>query len=377
VKALAVALTAVATMALAPVTAEARPAPEVVALVPGRLVSSTPLPAEHSLPGAAKAFRISYTSTGFDWRPVTVTGAVFVPAGKAPKGGWPVVAWEHGTVGVADVCAPSANPRSARDTAYLSAWLQAGYAIVATDYEGLGTPGPHQYLHGRSEAFGAIDSVRAARRMGLGLGRKWLAVGQSQGAQGVLFTGPIAPWYAPELDLRGVVATAPFTQVRMTLDAVQPFVPDRPANPFVIPILAGVEAAHPKMFEPADYVTPFGASLLADLMTTDCFTQLAAKSAGHLSQDLYDTDPAEADRVVRLLAQDAEPPIVRHRQPIFIAQGLADTVVSAPSTAVTVDMLRAKGNNLTFRTYPGTDHSGVMAAALPEILTWARTRFTH
>jgi Secretory lipase len=145
-------------------------------------VTSTPLPAELSLPGAAKAMRISYTSTGFDGRPTIVTGAVFVPPGAAPKHGWPVLAWAHGTVGIADVCAPSANPRSARDAAYLSAWLDAGYAVVSTDYEGLGTPGPHQYLNGRSEAFGTIDSVRAARKLHLDLGRRWLAAGQRAGA---------------------------------------------------------------------------------------------------------------------------------------------------------------------------------------------------
>lgn len=344
---------------------------------PGQLVSAKPLAAELSVPGAAKAIRIKYTSTGYDFRPVTVTGAVFVPAGKAPKHGWPVVAWEHGTVGVADVCAPSANPRSARDSAYLAAWLNAGYAIVSTDYEGLGTPGPHQYLNGRSEAFGAIDSVRAARKLSLGLGRKWLAVGQSQGAQGVLFTGPIAPWYAPELDLRGVVATAPLSQVRMTLDAVRPFEPGRPANPFVVPILAGVEASHPRSFEPADYLTPFGSELLEGIETTDCFTQLAQKAAGHLSEDLYAVSPDEAERVITLLEQDGEIPIVKHSRPVFIAQGLADTVVYPAATAVTADKLRAVGNDLTFRTYPGADHNGVMAAAQPEILSWAAERIAH
>jgi hypothetical protein len=341
---------------------------------PGTLVTSTPLPAELSLPGAATALRISYTSTGFDGRPTVVTGAVFVPPGAAPKHGWPVLAWAHGTVGIADVCAPSANPRSARDSAYLSAWLDAGYAVVSTDYEGLGTPGPHQYLNGRSEAFGTIDSVRAARQLHLDLGRRWLAAGQSQGAQAVLFTGPLAPTYAPELDLRGVVSTAPISQWRMTLDAVKPFLPDRPASPFVIPILAGVEAAHARTFDPADYLTPFGEQLLADVRTTDCFTALAVKTAGHLSQEVYDASPAEVERMMGFLEQDSEVPITQHRRPIFLAQGLADTVVYPAATMATADKLRAAGNDVTLRTYPGADHNGVMAAALPEILAWSADR---
>lgn len=340
---------------------------------PGRLVTSKPLPAELSVPGAAKALRIGYTSIGYDGRRTVVTGAVFVPPGKAPKRGWPVLAWEHGTVGVADVCTPSTLPRSARDTAYLSAWLTAGYAVVSTDYEGLGTPGPHQYLNGRSEAFGTIDSVRAARELRLGLGRKWIAAGQSQGAQGVLFTGPIAPWYAPELDLRGVVATAPISQWRMTLNAVQPFVPDGPANPFVLPILAGIKAAHPR-YDVDGLLTPFGKQLMTDLETTDCFTQHAIKTAGHLAKEVYDVGPAEAERMLRSLDEDSEPPITKHRQPIFLAQGLADTVVYPAATIATGEQLRAAGNDITLRTYPGADHNTLMAAALPEILPWAADR---
>ena len=44
---------------------------------------------------------------------VAVSGTVAVPKGKAPKGGWPVVSWAHGTIGIADACAPS-NDRHAR-----------------------------------------------------------------------------------------------------------------------------------------------------------------------------------------------------------------------------------------------------------------------
>ncbi|MEA1146259.1 hypothetical protein U8M64_28080, partial [Klebsiella pneumoniae] len=73
--------------------------------------------------------------------PIAVSGALFVPKGTPPVGGWPLMAWAHGTVGSADRCAPSLNERSPRDTRYLNYWLDQGYAIVATDYQGLGTPG--------------------------------------------------------------------------------------------------------------------------------------------------------------------------------------------------------------------------------------------
>ena len=59
------------------------------------------------------------------------------------------------TSGIADSCAPSREPKGPY-TFYAApqfgAWLKAGDAIANTDYEGLGTPGVHPYLVGRSEA---------------------------------------------------------------------------------------------------------------------------------------------------------------------------------------------------------------------------------
>ncbi|MEV8373203.1 lipase family protein [Kribbella sp. NPDC056861] len=342
---------------------------------PGKVVKIERLPESLRLPGAAKAQRLHYTSTGFDGRLTVVSGALFVPPGKAPKGGWPVLSWAHGTVGIADNCANSISGRSQRDIDYLTSWLAAGYAIAASDYEGFGTPGTHPYLNGKSEAYGVIDIVRAARQADRSLSRKWIVSGQSQGAQAALFTGALQDKYAPELDYRGTISTAPISQWQMTFDAVKPFVPDTPANPFVILILAGTKASHPLTFNPDVYLTAYGKSLYQKAITTECYTAIAQLAVGKKSQDLYSVDAAEADRLLDLLIADGEIPIKQHEQPIFLAQGTADTVVFGPATTVTAGQLGAVGNELTYRTYPGVDHNGLMAAAKAEILEWAGDRF--
>ena len=72
-----------------------------------------------------------------------------------------MISYAHGTVGLVNRCAPSF-----RDDlpAFLGEYLKAGFAFVATDYEGLGPAGPHPYLNGKSEAYGQTDIVRAARQ---------------------------------------------------------------------------------------------------------------------------------------------------------------------------------------------------------------------
>ena len=95
----------------------------------GQLLRQENLEPHHILENAATGVRILYASQGWDERWIAVSGDVLIPKGDAPEGGWPVLAWSHGTVGVADICAPSYNGRSPRDIAYLNKWLAEGYAF--------------------------------------------------------------------------------------------------------------------------------------------------------------------------------------------------------------------------------------------------------
>lgn len=339
----------------------------------GHLLSSEALPPDLWLPNTGRAYRVRYLSTGWHGLPTVVSGAVFVPTGPTPAGGWPVVSWAHGTVGVADACAPSIDGRSARDVTYLAAWLQAGYAVVATDYQGMNTIGRHPYLDGESAAYDVANMVRAARQADASLSRTWLAVGQSQGAHTALFAGRYAAGYAPELDLRGVVATAPPTQWRTLLMDVAPLRSDLPANPFGIEVLAGVEATHPLSFRANRYLTPLGRDVYQAALAADCFPETAGKVAGLLNADVYDIDPAELERLTQRM-EEQDVPVAAYDVPVYVAQGTADAVVFPPATVTTVDQLRAAGSDVTFSQYAGVDHSGVLAAALPDLLAWAADR---
>src|SRR5215212_2482254 len=77
---------------------------------------------------------VLYRSVDSHGKVTAVSGSIALPKGKAPKGGWPVITWAHGTTGIADVCAPSrdfqgstANTGETYINGDLSAWLQAGY----------------------------------------------------------------------------------------------------------------------------------------------------------------------------------------------------------------------------------------------------------
>ncbi len=122
-----------------------------------------------------------YHSTDAQGDDRAVTGVVYHPTGTPPDGGWPVVAWAHGTSGIASPCAPSRLPQVPPD------WDVAGVR-VATDYIGLGPVGEiHPYLSAAAEANAVIDSVRAAGQIAdAHAGTCWLVVGHSQGGHAAL-----------------------------------------------------------------------------------------------------------------------------------------------------------------------------------------------
>ena len=125
-----------------------------------------------------------------------------------------MVTWAHGTTGIADRCAPCrAGMPGSYDHPLLNRWLKAGYAVVRTDYEGLGTPGDHPYLIGDSEGRSVLDMVRAARKLDANIGKRVVIAGHSQGGHAALFAGSLARRWTPELTLRGTLAFAPVSHL--------------------------------------------------------------------------------------------------------------------------------------------------------------------
>ena len=136
---------------------------------PGTLIRAERVKDVPGVPRGATVWRILYRSRSIYGADIAVSGYVVIPSGQAPRGGFPVIAWAHGTTGVADVCAPSLFNKLEGQGPYLmpdiGAYLRARTIVAATDYQGLGTPGIHPYLLGESEGRGVLDAARAAIRL--------------------------------------------------------------------------------------------------------------------------------------------------------------------------------------------------------------------
>ncbi|MBX3287057.1 MAG: hypothetical protein KF703_17045 [Actinobacteria bacterium] len=224
---------------------------------PGDLIAEAPFDSG-PFDVRVEAHQVLYRSTDRDGRPTPVSGIVLVPVGvPAPAGGRGVVAWAHGTTGLVDGCAPSLdNQQGARlnsPDSYdrIDAILAAGHVVAASDYPGLGTPGVHPYLDGVGEGRAVLDSIRVARRFG---GTSIAVVeGFSQGSQAAIFAGQEWSSYAPDIDLRAVVAIgtpARYGQAFAALDL--PVV-----RSYIGKVLAGIVAGHPEL-DRSQILTPSG-----------------------------------------------------------------------------------------------------------------------
>ena len=65
-------------------------------------------------------------------------------------------------------------------------YLNLGYAVVATDYSGLGTDFRNAVMDVESNATDVIDSIPAARAAVPQLGSRWVAMGSSLGANAII-----------------------------------------------------------------------------------------------------------------------------------------------------------------------------------------------
>jgi pimeloyl-ACP methyl ester carboxylesterase len=340
---------------------------------PGQMLRREALEPTLGLAMAGAEFRLLYSSTdGIDGKtPVAVSGAFFTPKGTPPQGGWPLIAWAHGTTGMADICAPSWRARSYRDVRYLNTWLEQGYAVVATDYQGLGTLGPHPYLAARPEAYSVLDSVRAVLKAFPDVSNRIVIVGQSQGGGAALATAGIAPSYAPELGIRGTVATGVPYPTSRRLDpprSAEPYQPDRTIA-YVLYMALFAQQIDPAL-TPAELFTPRALPVF-DLARVACVGPLEADvvSAGLARANAYKPGlRAALAKILPLLMYTT----LRVPQPVFIGTGQDDHDVAASSQLALVKDACAAGTVVEAHLYARLNHGATVNASLKNSLPFVR-----
>ncbi|WP_299289064.1 lipase family protein [uncultured Mucilaginibacter sp.] len=323
---------------------------------------------------------------------------LFVPKKTPSAGGWPIVAWAHGTAtGGQKLIAPSLSSmldggltKSGFISHYvfvIQSLVDAGYAVVAPDLEGLGAVAsvPEPYFNIASSAQSLISGVIAARHANAHLSTHWAAVGHSEGGHGVLgveaFTAEV-----PNLTLECTVAYAPNTSIAATVAALGDSILHSRApkalnflasQNFNVGLMAtGLRAQSPTF----DFGSVMGNDL-RQLMPV-FVTKGSVKIIGDVTKAIASKTPAvfsgfkanwntTPEMSAFLTANDpAAMPGFNLRVPALIVQGTADAFVLEPLDAALTSKLIAAGDPVTYHTYQGKDHFTIIPAATPEVLAF-------
>ena len=337
-------------------------------------------------PDGAIAWRVVYRSQKASGDSVAVSGLIIAPKSAKQGDNLPVVSWAHGTVGAARYCAPSNVPNPVSDFVGfpsfestvpndygipgLSAFIKAGYIVVASDYQGLGAGEKHEYAVGLSQARNALDIVRAAREL-TPAGNKVALLGWSQGGLAVVTAGENDS-YADELEIVGVAALAP-------------------ANPksFLIPDIAKQSTGGPRIGRIILLYTAYTWAY-PDLHLYDVFTDTGKKAAEAAArqcmQQLSITgDTAGGDSVLfkenknldAWVDRFIENAIGQHdsKIPVLVMQGTADSIIPPASTDLYVTDACERHTPIFYIKYSAKDHRTLLPAAEADFTAWIAARF--
>lgn len=337
---------------------------------PGRIVRIEPI--ARGVPVGARGWRFLYTTTRQDGAPAIASAVLLAPEViHSPR---PLIAWAHGTTGIARGCAPSLMEDPFAGTPAVTGLLQKGWVLVATDYVGMGTPGDHAYLVGDDAARAVLDSIRAAAAHAeWRLSGDVVIWGHSQGGHSALWAGIKAPTYAPDIKLRGVAALAPASDlVALTRE--------NGASGFGKLISGFVYQAYSRVYPDvaALPVKPWAKIAIEDMARRCIIDRKALWTIAELwllrKQSLLPAGVTSKALEHRLHQNSPFEPI---RAPLLLAQGGADESISSAVQRMFARSRCLTGQSLRYIEYPGIDHMGLVAANSPlnaDLLAWSSAR---
>ncbi|OXM70169.1 MULTISPECIES: lipase family protein [Amycolatopsis] len=321
--------------------------------------------------------RIMYRSTDTHGDAVAVTGTVLTP--KTPwrgAGERPLIAYAPGTQGLGDQCAPSKALAAGGEYEgpFIAGLLARGYAVVVTDYQGLGTPGVHTYVNRKAEAHAVLDSIRATQRLpGLPADGPVAIAGYSQGGGASAAAAELQPSYAPELDLEGAYAGA----VPADLVAVGRSLDGAYAVGFLMFAVASVNYAYPEL-RITDVLNDRGKALVARV-ERECTVESIVDHAFTRTADLT----VDGRSISEYLAEEPYASVVEEQRigrlapavPMYVVHSALDDIVPYQQGRTMARTWCDEGATVRFDTLAVPTHVGGAVAGYPAAFAWLEGRF--
>ncbi len=320
------------------------------------------------------AARVVYSSTsGVDGSATEVSGTIFAPRGQAPEGGWPIIAYGHGTTGVMPNCAPSTDPGLLGSSLIVTGLVRSGYVVAVSDYQGLGLDGTyHPYLDARTAGKNLIDSVRAAQKLVPDTSDRWASFGGSQGGQAAWAANELAASYGAGLEMVGSASVVPAADVTGLAAAAASGTLTADQKPLLQWVLVGLSQAHPEI-DLDDYRRGIVEERWEEL--SSCAGPQSsdrAVLAAQISDDDLKPATPEAELALEGYLREMSLPLGPAAAPMLVLYGGKDTLVSQTWTDAAVAAACTSGDSIQAVLQPDAGHADIDGAtAFP----WLNDRF--
>ncbi|KAF5008713.1 hypothetical protein FDECE_5021 [Fusarium decemcellulare] len=351
-------------------------------LKPGQILKVQPFtdPTAFTIPSDTALSRIIYTTTNFNGTVIPASGFILWPYtprkfDNSDKDKASVVIWTHGTSGFFATQAPSAHRGLWYANSAPFTFAQAGYAVFAPDYAGLGISTswdgseiPHQYGASPTAAHDALYGFRAAlEAFPEKLANNFVVMGHSQGG-GVSWSA--AEVLAKEKDefadlssgYRGAIAGSPTTRIFNSLPE------------FVVPPVAiGLQSIFPS-FRLEDWLTPLGVARTKLAKEIDAgiavFAQFYMNGDDVVKADFNETWYVDA------FSKLGDAGRKDFKGPLLVLQGTEDVSISYNVTAKTVEdtWKLYPDHDLEFLVASGVGHMPILDATRHLWLQWIEER---
>jgi hypothetical protein len=324
----------------------------------GELIRSEPID-EYDLPFEVSTLRILYHSRNATGEDVPVSAVVLVPDGKPPASGWPLIAWAHEFRGAARQCAPSLM-KDLGSAPLLAMYANLGYAVVATDYAGLGADSANSVLDMQSNAIDVISSVPATRAAVPQIGSKWIALGAFQGG---LAAVAVAESEGRDPNYLGSVATSGVADAQQAFEHAE-----HDSSRMLLVLASTVKALSPK-FKVSDLLKEEAIPAYRRVAQT-CGGETEPEFTREMLKPGWENNPFVKEFFDRnTLGQ-------KHALgPVLVISGAADLALPGEVSAKTVARMCKQGDRILFLKYPDLDASDAMGASVADQISWIKARF--
>ncbi|MFS8046102.1 lipase family protein [Rhizobium sp. BR 314] len=323
-------------------------------------------------PKGSKGWDVIYVAAGVGEKLTYVSGEIYLPD-QAPAGQRKLVLWNHETAGMEDSCAPSRRSLVDKWGVRIPAiedLLKKGFAVVTSDYQGLGTPGATAYLNGTAQAQASLDAVRFAQTFpGANVGPKFTAYGWSQGGQTSLWLAHLQESYAPELQLLGVGEIAPASR---HWDLTEYDLTTTITGGYYISRMVGLHVGHPEL-KLRDVLSVDGLEMLENL-SAGCWT-IADKTQGKPTTLFANQEGLKPGKPWRELLEKNDAFLPVKNVPFVFFQGDKDDAVPVQLTRKVAADLCQQGVPVDYRESQGLDHETIVPIAAAALPAWFEDRF--